>query len=121
MLDLLIVDDQPHIIRVMKSSLIRHGFNVSTAGNGEHALASVRAHKPDIILTDIEMPLMDGMELCESLHAELGTELPHILIISGHYMQGMSTWIDQFNGKVRFYEKPVSMSKIIEILSGLQD
>lgn len=117
---LLIVDDQPHIIRIMKSGLTRHGFDVSTAANGQQALESVREHKPDFILTDIEMPLMDGMTLCENLHLELGESLPQILIISGHYDQRMDTWLEQFNGKVQFYEKPISMSRMVELLSSLQ-
>jgi len=117
---LLIVDDQPHIIRIMKAGLSRHGFDVDTAANGQQALESVRNERPDFILTDIEMPLMDGKELCESLHAELGDELPDILIISGHYDQSMDTWLKQFKDKVHFYEKPISMSRMIEILSSLQ-
>ena len=117
---LLIVDDQPHIIRIMKSGLSRHGFDVSTAANGQQALESVRANKPDFIMTDIEMPVMNGMELCETLHMELGDQLPQILIISGHYDQSMDTWLEQFTGKVHFYEKPISMSRMIELLSSLQ-
>lgn len=117
---LLIVDDQPHIVRIMRSGLGRHGFETSTAANGEQALAAVREQRPDFILTDIEMPLMDGVTLCETLHQELGEELPQILIISGHYDQGMQEWLQQFNGKVHFYEKPVSLSRIVEILNDLQ-
>lgn len=117
---LLVVDDQPHIVRIMKSGLGRHGFDVCTAANGEQAIESVRASKPDFILTDIEMPLMDGMTLCKNLHGELGDELPQILIISGHYDQDMDNWLKQFDGKVHFYEKPVSMSRMVEILTKLQ-
>lgn len=120
MSSLLVVDDQPHIVRIMKSGLGRHGFDVSTAANGEQALESVRAHKPDFILTDIEMPLMDGMTLCKELQNEYGQDIPQILIISGHYEQTMDAWLKQFEGKVHFYEKPVSMSRMVELLTKLQ-
>ncbi len=117
---LLIVDDQPHIIRIMKSGLGRHGYEVQTAANGQLALDAVRANRPDFIFTDIEMPVMNGMTLCEELHSELGDNIPQILIISGRYDQSMDSWLEQFNGKVHFYEKPVSMSRMVELLSDLQ-
>ncbi|MGB0866093.1 MAG: response regulator [Granulosicoccaceae bacterium] len=117
---ILIVDDQPHIVRIMKSGLGRHGFDIRTAANGQQALESVREQRPDFILSDIEMPLMNGVTLCENLLAELGQDLPQILIISGHYDQSMNEWLEQFDGKVHFYEKPVSMSRIVEILNELQ-
>ncbi len=118
---LLIVDDQPHIIRIMKSGLGREGYTVITAANGEQALEAVAQSRPDFVLTDIEMPLMDGKTFCERVHAEYGESSPHILIISGHYDHDMTEWLQQFNGKVQFHEKPVSMSRMLELLKELRD
>lgn len=118
---LLIVDDQPHIIRIMKSGLTRNGFEVRTAANGQQALEAVRASIPDYIMTDIEMPQMDGMTLCKTLYEEYGDNIPQILIISGHFEQSMETWLEQFKGKVQFYEKPVSMTRMVELLTSFQD
>lgn len=117
---LLIVDDQPHIIRIMKSGLGREGYTVTTAANGEQALEAVSLSRPDFVLTDIEMPLMDGKTLCEKLHAEYGESIPHILIISGHYDHDMTEWLLQFEGKVQFHEKPISMSRMLELLKELR-
>ena len=117
---LLIVDDQPHIIRLMKRKLEKHGYTVETAANGELALQCVQAERPDFILTDIEMPLMDGCTFCEALHRAYGCNMPTVMIISGHYSHDINDWLKQFDGRVSFFEKPISLSRMIDALTQAQ-
>jgi two-component system KDP operon response regulator KdpE len=61
---ILIVDDEPQIRRVLRSSLVAAGYEVVDAGRGEDALAALRTQKFDLVLLDINMPGLDGLETC---------------------------------------------------------
>jgi two-component system KDP operon response regulator KdpE len=61
---ILVVDDEAQIIRVMRRILSAHQFDIRTAGDGEAALELFNDWKPDLIVTDLQMPNMDGLELC---------------------------------------------------------
>ena len=64
---ILLVDDEPDILEMIGFNLEREGFEVFTAPNGRKALELARAHTPDLILLDVMMPEMDGMETCREL------------------------------------------------------
>lgn len=64
---ILVVDDTPQLRRVMRSSLTSLGYTIYEARNGEEALESFRAAPPDIILLDVNMPGMNGLETCREI------------------------------------------------------
>jgi two-component system, OmpR family, KDP operon response regulator KdpE len=66
---ILIVDDEPQITRVLRRSLSGHGYDVQVAADGEEAIATFNSWKPDIVVTDLAMPNMGGLELCRRLRA----------------------------------------------------
>jgi two-component system KDP operon response regulator KdpE len=61
---ILIVDDEPQITRVLRTSLDAHGYDLRVANDGETALQIAHDWPPDLMITDLSMPLMDGLELC---------------------------------------------------------
>ena len=61
------MDDEPQILRVLRMSLKAHRFDVRTASDGESALDLFRDWSPDFIITDLSMPLMNGLELCREI------------------------------------------------------
>src|SRR3989449_9868603 len=65
----LIVDDEPQITRVLKTVLSAQGYQVRTASEGESALASLNEWHPELVITDLYMPRMDGIELCRRIRA----------------------------------------------------
>lgn len=67
---ILIVDDEPDIIEFLQYNLEKEGFEVFSASNGESGLALARKTKPDLIILDIMMPVMDGVEVCRQLRAQ---------------------------------------------------
>ena len=67
---ILLVDDEPDILEILEFNLRKEGFEVTTAGNGEEGLAAAREVVPDLIVLDIMMPVMDGVEVCRQLRAD---------------------------------------------------
>lgn len=66
---ILIVDDEPDIIEFLQYNLKKEGFEVYSANNGEEGLEQAEKHKPDLIILDIMMPMMDGVEVCRQLRS----------------------------------------------------
>jgi two-component system, OmpR family, alkaline phosphatase synthesis response regulator PhoP len=64
---ILVVDDDPDILELVEFNLSREGFDVSTARNGREAITLARQTEPDLVLLDVMMPEMDGMETCREL------------------------------------------------------
>jgi DNA-binding response OmpR family regulator len=67
---ILVVDDEPHIVELVRYNLLQEGYDVATAGDGEGALAKARGERPDLIVLDIMLPGIDGLEVCRRLRAE---------------------------------------------------
>ena len=63
----LIVDDDPDIQKLVSYNLGQAGFEVTTAGTGRNALEAVQKHPPDLIILDLMLPDVDGMEVCRTL------------------------------------------------------
>jgi len=65
--NILVVDDEPQIRRVMRSTLSAHGYVITEAKTGEEALEMMRKERPDLILLDVNMPGMGGLEACREI------------------------------------------------------
>ena len=66
----LVIDDQPFFTKMLSGVLEQQGFRVLVANSGQEGLASAKQHVPDVILLDIEMPVMDGFVVCEQLRKD---------------------------------------------------
>ncbi len=77
---ILIIDDEVEIVRALQRSLVAHGYDVLVVDNGEKALDAVDQHHPDLLLLDLGLPGMSGLEVCKTLRAR--SPLPPIIIIS---------------------------------------
>lgn len=74
----LVVDDESQITRVLRTSLATHGYDVRTAADGVSALETFKDWQPDLVVTDLTMPNMDGLELCRRLRA--ASQVPVIVL-----------------------------------------
>ena len=75
---ILVVDDEPEITLVLRSALTKHGYDVRVANEGEAALELFRAWPPDLVITDLSMPNMNGLKLCGRVRAL--SQLPIIIL-----------------------------------------
>jgi two-component system KDP operon response regulator KdpE len=67
---ILVVDDEPQITRVLRTALSTQGYDVRIAANGSEGADMARDWKPDLVITDVSMPEMNGVELCRELRAD---------------------------------------------------
>ena len=73
---ILVVDDDPFAVRMMKLSLMAEGFQVVTALSATEGLRAVQSQRPDLILLDIMMPDMDGVQMCHHLRGQTRRTFP---------------------------------------------
>jgi len=67
---ILVVDDEPHIVELVRYNLVQEGYDVVTAADGEAALVRARSDRPDLIVLDLMLPGVDGLEVCRQLRRE---------------------------------------------------
>jgi DNA-binding response OmpR family regulator len=79
---ILVVDDDPRLLHIVAMYLGIEGFDVGTASNGEEGLKEVDDHRPDLIILDIMMPGMDGVEACRRIRSNPETADIPILMFS---------------------------------------
>lgn len=75
---ILVVDDEPQITRVLRTSLSSQGYDIRVANDGETALEIMKDWTPDLVVTDLSMPNMDGLELCRRLR--VASQVPIIVL-----------------------------------------
>ena len=98
---ILAVDDEPNIVRLIQVNLERHGYQVDTASNGVQALEKIRANRPDLVVSDVMMPEMDGFELLSTIKRDPALEdLPIIMLTAKtqdkNVMEGYSRGADMY-------------------------
>ncbi len=106
---ILVVDDEPQITRVLRTTLSAQGYDLRVAADGEAALQILKDWTPDLVITDLAMPNMDGLELCKRLRAT--SQVP-ILVLS---VRGQErTKIQALDaGADDYVTKPFSMSELL--------
>ncbi len=82
MATILVIDDEPAIVDILRSILEEEGYNVITAVNGRQGLDLIAASRPDAVICDVMMPLMDGRALCRAVEADPGLRDVPIVLMS---------------------------------------
>jgi two-component system, cell cycle response regulator len=108
----LLVDDDPAMLRILSKWLAKAGYSVRTAADGQEALDAIELQCPDFLVTDWEMPRLDGLELCRQARDML---LPHyVYIIFLTVRTGATEMIAGLeNGADDFLTKPVSEGELL--------
>ena len=82
---ILVVDDEADTLELLRTLLESEGYAIETAADGESALERVRAGRPDLILLDVMMPEMDGLEVCDRLRFDPATrDVPIFFLTAKH-------------------------------------
>ena len=114
----LIADDDPNMVQILSHILSAEGLDVVTENNGKSALETALKIKPDLLVLDFIMPIMDGLSVLKTLYgAEIGFSTPSILLTaqdSDQYREEVESL-----GNVRFVEKPFEIDLLIDTVQEL--
>lgn len=111
---ILIVDDEPEILRLVEKMIGPHRANVMLAPLPSEALRICETHAVDVLISDIQMPEMDGIKLAERV-LKIRPETS-VLLISGHLKDPPAT---ARSGRVKYLGKPFFPSDLIRVLEGM--
>lgn len=106
---ILIVDDEPKIVKLARDYLERSGYGVLTAVNGSTALAIARADKPDLVVLDLNLPGMDGLDVCRAIRRE--SDVPIIMLTAR--VEEMDRLIGLELGADDYISKPFSPRELV--------
>lgn len=111
----LVVDDEAHIRRVIGIKLKKRQYQVLLAKNGQEGLDIIETQQPDVVVLDINMPVMDGKTLCERTNM-LKKERPFLtIIITARILPEDRKWVDSMQDTL-FLEKPFSPSEMMKLI-----
>jgi len=114
---ILVVDDSPTELHVLRTMLEKHGFQVSVAEDGEQGVAKAQAEKPDLILMDIVMPGINGFQATRRLTKDAATASIPIVMISTKDQDTDRIWAKR-QGAQDYITKPVTEAELLEKING---
>jgi adenylate cyclase len=123
---ILIVDDNPENLDILQTRLASHGYEILTARDGEEALATAREKRPDLILLDIMMPKLDGIEVCRRLKADRSLPFMPIIMVTARadskdIVRGLEAGGDEYLTKPVDQAALVARIKSMLRIKGLYD
>ena len=116
----LLVEDEPLLRETLKKVLERGGWEVETAADGGEGIALFERCRPDLLITDWNMPGMDGMEMCRRLVVVLRDSQTPVVVMSGFHresewcMQGIDDW-----HPTTFLRKPFTIPELQQVLESI--
>jgi len=110
---ILIADDEQNIVISVEFLMKREGFTVFVAGDGEEALAKIRAEKPDLVLLDVMMPKKNGFDVCQEIRADAAYAGMRILMLTA---RGRDTEVAKglAMGADGYMTKPFSTKELVD-------
>ncbi|MSU40175.1 MAG: response regulator transcription factor [Pedosphaera sp.] len=115
---ILVVDDEPDALELAELNLRNAGFAVLLAANGTDALKQARKHKPDLIVLDIMLPEVDGLEVCKTLRADPGTAGIPVLLLTAKAAE-IDRVLGLELGADDYVTKPFSPRELVLRIKGL--
>ncbi len=114
----LVVDDEPDLIRILEFGLRAAGYQVDIAADGQEGLKKARELRPDIILLDLMLPKLDGYKVCRLLKFDERYRQIPIIILSARTQEGDQTLAKEM-GANRFITKPYEFGEILAHIEAL--
>ena len=110
---ILIVDDSPTEVHVMKSALEKHGYRIESASDGAEAIVKAKSLKPDLIFMDVVMPGINGFQATRKLAADPETKSIPVIMVTSKDQETDRIW-GMRQGAIDYLVKPVSASELVQ-------
>lgn len=110
---ILVVEDDPDIMHILMHTLKGAGFQVVPAYGGEDAIRKVKTHMPDLVLTDLSMPKVSGVEVIEEIKLDPATQHIPVIAVTAHVWDGIAQSAGQV-GCDGFISKPFTTKQILQ-------
>ena len=115
---ILIIDDEPDIVKVVKFRLIKGGYEVLTAADGKEGLGFLRSIKPDLILLDFRMPFLNGDEVCKEIKKDESTKHIPVILMTASIQNALEEKV-QTMGADDYILKPFDPEELIKKIEKL--
>jgi two-component system alkaline phosphatase synthesis response regulator PhoP len=113
---ILICDDEIHILRATEFKLRRAGYDVVTAFDGEQAWEAIQARRPDLLITDYQMPRLSGNELIQRVRSNEQTSNLPVILLTGKEMELSREVVLEQWGVLAMLGKPFSPRELLQIV-----
>ena len=113
--NILVVDDDPLVVKILREPLERAGYNVNVASHGLEALKKVKERKPDLIILDILMPLLDGFKVARLLKFDKRFKDIPIIVLTSRATEGERKMGEQV-GANEFLFKPFRLPQVLDVV-----
>jgi DNA-binding response OmpR family regulator len=108
----LVADDHPPTVELIKDALVREGFTVATASNGRECLRMIAAEQPELVILDVVMPEVDGFKVLRTLREQPETEHLPVILLTGRAEHGdvLTGWMA---GADVYLNKPCTIEELL--------
>ena len=113
----MLCDDEPHILRAAEFKIARAGYRVRTAADGEEAWQAIQEESPDILITDCQMPRLDGFGLIERLRHHAPTAALPVYMLTAKGFEIAEAAVERW-GLRGIMPKPFSPRQLLELVEG---
>jgi DNA-binding response OmpR family regulator len=118
-LKILAVDDDRVTLLLLSARLIKEGYRVLTAADGEEAWATSRRERPDLVFSDMLLPKMDGISLCRKIKEDPDLAATRVILATAVFKQAAFRAEARLSGADEFIEKPFDMDAVLSKVRAL--
>ena len=115
---ILVVDDEPNIVRSLAYILNKEGYDVSTAEDGEQAMTMIRSSKPNLMILDVMMPNKSGYEVCQEVKSDAELRDIHVVMLTAKGRESERE-IGLAQGADEYITKPFSPMQVVTMVKGI--
>jgi len=118
---IIVVDDEPDVAKVLEQLFIDDGFTVKVFENGKKALEEINKERPDLVVTDILMPMLNGLKLCEAIKSDHKTAKIPVILLTAVYREEHHVEMGFQHGADAYFSKPFNPARVLEVAKQLLD
>jgi CheY-like chemotaxis protein len=118
-LRVVVIDDEPDTVLMLLTLLRDEGYEAEGFASGRAALDSLRAYDPDVVISDVSMPIVNGWDIAREVRRIMGESRPMLIGISGHYVRTADKILAELAGFNYYLTKPYDPNALMALLAPL--